>query len=250
VNFLTELEPWVAAALLAAIMIAAWCAGWRSGRARREGGQEPLDTRLDDAGLALLGLLLAFSFSMAINKYDHRRVMLITDTNAIGDFYTCASLIAQPTRTELQDVIRDYTSFRLQMASGGWKADLEEGIQRFGTMHGRMTVLVREALATGTPIAVPLVNTLNALTSSHAARLAAVRDRLPGSIILLLVLAAGFSAGLVGRQQLRPSILGNASFIVIVTLTFYIILDLNQPTRGLIQISQEPMQRLLASMAH
>ena len=250
-NFLTEMEPWTAAILLAAAMAAAWIAGWRYGRAQRAAAVPPPDTRIDDAGLALLGLLLAFTFSMAITKYDRRREMLIADSNAIGDFYTCATLLPDPHRAKLQEVVRDYTAFRLQLANGGWKAGLEDALRRFGAMHDRMTYLVGEALGTGTPIAIPLTNTLNALTSNHNLRLMAIRDRLPGSIVLLLLLSAAFSAAAVGRQQgisPRASFLGTESFIIIVTLTFYIILDLNQPTKGLIRISQEPMQKLLDSM--
>jgi hypothetical protein len=250
-NFLSEMEPWSAAALLVGAMISAWVAGWRVGRTQRAGGGEPPYTKLDDVGFALFGLLLAFTFSIALNKFDHRRARLVADTSAIGDFYTCASLLPEPTRTKLQDVVRDYTALRLQVASKGWNADLEGYLKRFAAMHTQMTALVGEALGAGTPIAVPLTNTLNELTSSHGERLAAVRDMLPGSILLLLISTAVLSSGLVGRQQglaPRASILGTASFIAIVTLTIYVTLDLNHPARGLIQISQEPMQRLLDSM--
>ena len=251
-NILTEMEPWAAAALLAAAMTVVWVAGWRQGRAQRAGGGEPPNAKLDDACLALLGLLLAFTFSIALTKHDHRREMLVADSNAIGDFYTCASLLPEPPRTKLQDIVRDYTTLRLQLASEGWKADLEASLKRFEAMHARMTALVGEALGAGTPIAGPLANTLNGVTSSHASRLAALRDRLPGGIMSLLMLSAIFSAGLVGRQQgLSPriSVLGTVSFIVIISLTFYVTVDLNHPTRGLIRLSQEPMERLLSSMA-
>jgi len=49
----------------AVLMAAAWGIGWRAGRAIRARGEKPLETKLDDAALALLGLLLAFTFSMA-----------------------------------------------------------------------------------------------------------------------------------------------------------------------------------------
>ena len=38
-------------------------------------------------------------------------------------------------------------------------------------------------------------------------------------------------------------------FVIIVSLTVFVTLDLNHPDEGLIQVSQEPMQRLLSSMA-
>jgi hypothetical protein len=248
-----DANPWLAAVLLGVLMAASWGVGWRAGRARRARGEQPPEGKLDDAALALLGLLLAFTFSMALNKYDRRREAVVTDSNAIGDFYTCATLIPDPVRTRLQGVIRDYTRLRLELATHPSPSgeDVRNGLVRFDAMHGRMTELVGEALAAGTPIAVPLTNTLNAVTSSQASRLAALRDRLPESAVHLLAIAAALAAGLVGRQQgsaPRASLAGTAAFIAIVSLTVWVTLDLNDPSRGLIRVGQEPMARLLASM--
>jgi hypothetical protein len=250
-GLISDTEAWIVALLLGAAMAAAWRVGWRRGRDGRAAGLPAPESRVEDAALALLGLLLAFTFSIALSKYDRRREALIIDANAIGDFYTCATLVSEPARTKLRDAVREYTRLRLELAMRGYGADMKNTLPRFVEMHGRMTDLVGEALAAGTPIAVPLTQTLNALTSSYAARLEAIRDRLPDSIVALLLIAATLSAGLVGRQQgisARPSIAGTVSFIAIVVLTVSVTLDLNQPARGLIQVSQEPMQRLLSSM--
>jgi predicted benzoate:H+ symporter BenE len=100
-------------------------------------------------------------------------------------------------------------------------------------------------------VALPLVNTYNALTSSHAARLAALRDRLPGSVVAILLAAAVLSMVVMGRQQ---GTLGErrhgatVGFIVLVSLVVWVTLDLNQPNRGSIIVNQEPLERLLAAM--
>src|SRR5262249_30708094 len=98
---------------------------------------------------------------------------------------------------------------------------------------------------------IPLTNTLNAVQSSQASRLAAIRDRLPEGTLLLLAVAATLTSALVGREQGaedQPSFAGTAAFILIVSLTVMVTVDLNHPTRGLIRTSQEPMQRLLETM--
>ena len=46
-------------------------------------------------------MLLAFSFSMSLVKHEQRRQMVVTDSNAIGDFYTCVSLLKEPQREKL-----------------------------------------------------------------------------------------------------------------------------------------------------
>jgi hypothetical protein len=119
-------------------------------------------------------------------------------------------------------------------------------------MHLEMTELVRQALVAGTPIAVSLTNTLNAVTSNHASRLAAIKDRLPTNIVWLLLISAVICSMLVGREQGasdRADLAGTICFIVLVSFAVYVTLDLNQPERGLITVSQEPMQRLLTSIA-
>jgi len=246
-----EMEPWAAAVLLSAGMVAAWLVGWRWSRREKAQGRLAPEGKLEEASLALLGLLLAFTFSMALSKYDRRREALVSDSNAIGDFYTCASLSPESVRPRLQTVIREYTQLRLNLAMRPSRAALDAALPQFDQLQGRMTGLVREALAAGTPVAVPLTNTLNDLTSSHATRLAAIRDRVPDSIVLLLLLASALNALLVGRQQgaaPRPSLAASEAFLVIVTLTVWITLDLSQPSGGLIRLSHEPLQRLLGTM--
>src|SRR5262249_20242544 len=170
--------------LLAVAMLAGWGVGWWAGRSLRKEQREIPASKFNDAILALLGLLLAFTFSMSLGKHDQRRQMVVIDSNAIGDFYTCVSLLKEPVRGELQAVVRRYVVHRLEMASSS-EATLQQYLDEVPAMHGQMQTLVGKAVDEGTPVVVPLVNTLNVLTSSHAARLMAVRDRLPGSIVLL-----------------------------------------------------------------
>ncbi len=240
------------APLMGGAMLAAWWIGRRRGKTLAARGRELLPGKLEDASIALLGLLLAFTFSMSIVKHERRREMVVADSNAIGDFYTCASLQDEPVRSRLQTLLREYTELRLELArSAQAAAAIEQTLERFEQMHGRMTDLVGQALKQGTPIAAPLTNTLNEVTSNYAARLSAVRDRLPPAIVALLLLAGVISAFLVGRQQGSsdsPNSAGTLSFVLLVTLVVWVTLDLNQPYRGMMRISQEPMQRLLSSM--
>ena len=247
-----NIDAWRTAATLGLAMFAAWQLGrWRGRRLRAESGKVPV-SKFEDASLALLGLLLAFSFSLAIVKHDQRRTTLLADTNAIGDFYTCASLIKEPVRTKLQSVIRDYTELRVELS--GRRIDeamLENALGQMQQMQFQMTALVDQALVAGTPIAVPLTNTLNGLISNHASRLAAIRDRLPTGVVALLLVTAVVASMLVGREQgasENADLAGTICFIMLATFVVYVILDLNQPERGLFTVSQEPMQRLLSSM--
>jgi hypothetical protein len=114
-----------------------------------------------------------------------------------------------------------------------------------------MTTLVAQTLSDGTPIALSLTDTLNEVTSNQASRLAAYRDRLPASIMILLSACAIVTALLIGREQGvegSTDIAGTVCFILLVSLAVYVTLDLNRPESGLIRVRQEPIERLLSSM--
>jgi hypothetical protein len=246
---LTEIDSWILATALAVAMLLGWGIGWWS--KRRQNSQEKETApgiKFNDASIALLGLLLAFTFSMSLSRHNERRLMVVTDSNAIGDFYTCVSLLKDPVRGELQAVIRAYTEHRLALVHSRLDAAKLDEVQE---MHNRMQGLVKKAVDDGTPIANPLVNTLNEVTSSNASRLSALRSHLPWSIVVLLFLAAIVSMVLMGRHQGASGDLhlgGTVGFVVLVCMTAWVCLDLNQPHRGAIRVSQEPMQRVLSGM--
>ncbi|MBI3410273.1 MAG: DUF4239 domain-containing protein [Planctomycetes bacterium] len=245
-------SAWTTAALLAALLLAGWSVGWWSARRAGAAGSDEPGTKLNDASLAILGLLLAFTFSLSLGKHDQRRLSAVADSNSIGDFYTCASLLKEPVREKLQNVIRAYAESRLNAARAPIpESDLDTKLAEMQKMHDRMQALVGEAVDAATPIANPLVNTFNNLTSNHASRLAAARDRLPPSIVLLLSLSAVIAVVLVGWQQgatgkTHPA--ATIAFVGLLCMIVWVTLDLNQPQQGLIRVSQEPLERLLRGM--
>ena len=249
-----DIDAWTIASTVAVAMAAGWLVGrWIGHRLRQESEGKAAVSKFLDASLALLGLLLAFTFSTALVKHDQRRLMVVADSNAIGDFYTCASLLKEPVRTRLRHVIHDYAALRVDLSKRAYDAhNLENTLGQFQQMHSQMVELVSEALVDGTPIAVSLANTLNAVTSRQAERLAAVRDRVPTIIVVLLLLSAVVSAMLVGREQGvadEEDLAGTICFIVLVSCVIFVTLDLNQPNRGTISVDQEPIQRLLSEMS-
>jgi hypothetical protein len=252
----TDIHAWLVASTVAFAMVVGWLAGrWQGQRVRavlKSRGQSPV-SKFEDASLAILGLLLAFTFSTALGKHDQRRMMVVADSNAIGNFYTCAGLLREPVRTKLRGVIHDYVALRVELSKHRYdEATFESALHQFEQMHSQMAELVSQALDSGTPIAAPLTDALNAVSSSHAARLAAIRDRMPASIVLLLLLSAVVSAMLVGRDQGATDqydLAGTVSFVIVVSFAILVTLDLNQPDRGLITVSQEPIQRLLSTMS-
>jgi hypothetical protein len=249
---LSRPSPSLIALFLAVGMAASWIIGYWVGGREPTPVLEPSESRLDDASLTLLALLLAFAFGTAMARHEQRRLMVIADANAIGDFYTCASLLKEPVRKPLQAQIRAYTRLRLETARQGLKpGELDRALDSFQQMQQEMTALVSQAVDIGTPIASSLTNTLNGVTSAHGSRIAAAEDRLPTAIPLLLLTSALTSAFLVGRESgklRRMAIAGMVSFILIVTLAIYVTFDLDDPQNGLIYPGQQPIERVFSSM--
>jgi hypothetical protein len=247
------LDERVVALTLAIAMLAAWAVGkWMGRRLLSQPNPKPKPSKFNDAGVAIMGLLLAFAFGASISKYDQRRMAVVEDSNAISDFYTCAGLLKEPIRTELQSVIQQYAQLRLDRTRAPMNdAVIESMLIKFDRMHRQMSELLGQALADGTPIAVPLTNALNTVSSNQASGLAAIRDRLPTSILILLFTSAIVTALLIGREQgstENREVAGVLCFILLVSVAVYVTLDLNLPGRGLIRASQEPIERLVASM--
>src|ERR1700737_2457592 len=154
-SLIGRLDAWVTALLFAVLMFAFWTIGWRRGRrSPSQPGEDP-GIKFTDASMALLGLLLAFTFSMALGRHDQRRQAAVADSNAIGDFYTCATLLKEPSRSRLQAVVREYARHKLDMARpSALQTDQEGAIQQCQKMHSRMTGIVAEAIAEGTAVVV------------------------------------------------------------------------------------------------
>src|SRR3954469_13456812 len=108
-----RIDAAIIALACAGCMIAAWAAGnFRGRRLALDPDHDPA-SKLVDATVALLGLLLAFTFAMTLERHEHRRLAVVAQANAIGDFYTCATLIAEPERSALQQALRGYAQHEL-----------------------------------------------------------------------------------------------------------------------------------------
>src|SRR5579859_2875062 len=138
-QFIEWTDPMWLALGFAVGMLGAWTVGWRKGRrAKPESVPDP-GIKFTDAALALLGLLLAFTFSLSLARHEERRSMVVTQSNAIGDFATCVSLLKEPYRSRLQSVVREYTAHTLDAATDlRSEADLQQHHQWFQQAHGQM----------------------------------------------------------------------------------------------------------------
>jgi hypothetical protein len=167
---------------------------------------------------------------------------------------TCASVLHEPLRSRLIQVVREYRELRLKIADSSHPdAKFREALHRFRTMQTEVTELVAQAMKKeDLALRGSLLNVLNRLQNSHAVRIAAVKERLPSEIIVLIFVSAILSEILVGREQGvagRVELGGTAGFILVLVLAVPVILDLNHATRGLVSVSQDPFRELICLSA-
>jgi hypothetical protein len=204
--------------------------------------------------LGLLGLLLAFTFAMAASRYDARKQLVIDESNAIGTAYLRAQVLPEPHRAAVGALLREYTAVRLLFFEAGVDpVKLRSAIEHTQQLQDRLweqaVAISRQdvrAVTSGL-----FLESLNEVFDLHARRLAALENRVPEVILLLLYVVAvvtiamlGYGAGLGERRSLVPAFI--ALFLVATILLT--IIDLDRPRRGLIQVSQRSMLSLQESL--
>lgn len=221
-------------------------------RARRKDSEsEPSVAQegyLLSSALGLLGLLLAFSFGMVLNRYEARRELVTTEANAIGTAYLRAQLLDEPHRSRLSNLLISYTDNRIKLATADDPKVYFAANDRLLTEIWAAVSAAREsALSHGLTTA--LLMTFNEVIDLDTERKIAWRLRVPTEVLLLLLVFLGVTAGVVGHQVDGPR--GKRAALVLFALlavSITVITDINRPMAGRARESQEAMRMLLASL--
>jgi len=205
--------------------------------------------------LGILALLLAFTFSLSLQRFDTRSDAMVDEANAIGTAYLRAQMLPAPLRDETRALLRDYVDVRVDAGSVSITRDEDWAslMARAGSLQNALWDKARRA-AEADPSPVPsgmFVQATNDLIDSFGRRDAALHRHVPEVVLFLLLgtflitsAIVGFSGGVVGR---RPPLVSFAMVLLIVVLVF-VILDLDRPIRGLIVVSEKNLRDLQASM--
>jgi hypothetical protein len=247
-TFFLKYDAALNACFFAVLMVAGWRLGVNIGL---RSSKAQAMSRFDDGALALFGLLMAFCFSGSAARYDVRKKLVLNEATAIGDFAGTTAVLAEPERSQLMRELRSYTAERLVF--GHMRMDdpgLPALMARTRAAQARIGVLVRQTVRSlnTTTVHVALVNNLNAMTTAHENQLQGLRDHVPESIVAMLLAFGVFSTFTMGRlvDGGRP---GPAlAYITLVAMVFWVTLDLEMPRRGLLRVSQQPMEEVAAQL--
>src|SRR2546423_6600901 len=225
-QFLSRIfSSWLVFAILAVVLLALSEFGWRVGlaRSRVKPGQMKDGGSVPAAVLTLLGLLLGFTFAMAVSRHDTRRELVGQEANSILTTARRARLLPEPQATNVGRLLREYVSLRIEAHRETQFSQRFAALRKSSVdLHERLWNEAGAAAARQpTPITASFIVSLNQTIDLEATRIAAKRNHVPGAVWLLLLCVAGCGLWLVSYQagtSGRRSILERFVFPILIAV--------------------------------
>ena len=245
------LSQWIVFAVLMILLIGLSELAWRIGLARSQSKSETDkdSSAVRSAVLALLGLLLGFSFALAGTRHEARRELLVEEANSIVTTARRAQLLPEPHAANVAKLLRDYVPLRIEAHREGQFSDQFATIRKNSAeLQDRMWAeAVAAAAERPSPIIASFIASLNETIDLEAKRVAAKRNHVPGAVWLLLLCVAGcglwlvsYPAGVSGRH----SVLERFVFPILIAIVIAIITDIDTPRGGFISLDERPLLEL------
>ena len=228
--------------------------GFRVGRfvqARTDSEGKVLTGSIQASILGLLALLLSFTFTMSMQRFDNRSMALIDEANAIGTGILRVQLLPDKYKNEANEYLKRYVELRVAIGQIDLTKQEERRIynKQIADLQSKLWSLATSAtnddprpVTTGA-----FVKSLNDIIDSQGKRNALLQMHVPEVVLILLFVVfissggmLGYSGGLSGKRVFAPIVLVS----LLITLIVFIIINLDRPKRGLIQVNQAVMIEL------
>jgi hypothetical protein len=226
-------------------------AGYRLGhwwQTRTSDEKEGPTTMIVGSLLALMAFLLAITMGMASDRFDTRRHLVLAEANAVGTLYLRAGYLPEPASRKIRDLLRAYAPLRIVTND---LADVRVRMARSVEIHAKLWSITEE-LARTTPdsdVLALFIASLNEVIDLHGTRVTAgLYARVPETILILLLLGSLLTLAMVGYNAgltLRRSPLAAGVLIAVLGAVITLVVDLDRPRDGFLEVSQQPIIDLL-----
>lgn len=236
---------------LVALTLCAWLGANIAGRSPRTEEARTDYKVILSASLTLLGLLVGFSFSMAINRYDHRNSTEESEADAIDTAYLRAELLPPDAAARTRALLKTYLETRISFYTELDPRRVREiRVQALGIQQQLWSEVRAAAAAQPTAILAGVVASMNDVVNSRNDTQAAWDNRIPGAAWALMLLIAMLCNAMVGyaAPSLRPHRLILALLPLVLSIAFALIADIDNPRGGLIHVVPDNLSFLAASM--
>lgn len=245
--WLTDARLWQIGIILFAAAVGAFFAGVRL--RRLHGRTQKLDglSYLVSA-LGLLALLLGFAFSIAIQRFEERRQLVVAQANAASSAYLAAQLLGTPHSTQIGNLIKAYLVSQLALAKDGYpvRGVLRARSDKVLDQIDKAVVGAVSDSPRGAAAILPLVNTTINLGDLDQARRAARKDHVPMEVYVLLSAYLVSTAGVLGYYLHRGETFLTCFVLFLMCMSLLLIMDIDRPGSGGIQEDQGPLEHVRA----
>jgi|SRR5215831_1540140 len=219
-------------------------------RAFDSGEREDLNV-IVAASLTLLGLIIGFTFSMAVTRYDQRKNYEEEEANAIGTEYLRASLLPSADATKIQQFLRAYLDQRILYYQIRDRQQREKIDRETSRLQNELWSVVRDgARSDPSPITALAVSGMNDVLNSQGYTQAAWWNRIPIAAWGLMFAMAICCNGLLGYTAHLVAGKAHRYFILplIVAVAFLLIADIDSPRSGIIRVHPQNLESLAQSL--
>jgi hypothetical protein len=215
------------------------------------------EDKRDDVGiilaatLTLLGLIIGFSFSMAISRHDQRKTYEEAEANAIGTEYVRADLLPAADAAKVRALLKDYLDHRVLFYTTRDEQQVRQINARTAQLQTALWSAVRApAAAQPTPMVALAVAGMNDVLNSQGYTQAAWWNRIPTAAWILMAAIAICGNVLVGYRardvKAEPMLL--LVLPLVVSIGFFLIADIDSPRGGVIRVKPQNLASVVESL--
>ncbi len=194
---------------------------------------------IQTATLTLLGLIIGFTFSMAMARYDLRQTYEEAEANAIGTEFLRADLLPSKTAESIKGLLKDYLDQRILFYSKQDRETARQITQRTIAIENAMwSELLPVARSEPSPNMALVISGLNDVINAHGYTQAAWWNRIPTAAWWLMAAVAICANALVGfgARNYKRNVGLFMIFPVMISIAFFLISDIDSPRGGVIRI--------------
>jgi len=203
------------------------------------------------AVLGLLALLLGFTFSLALSRYESRRDLVMQEANALGTAWLRVQLLEESARGAMTPLLRRYIDARVEWSETSVPVLTDKvgnDLQR--QLWAELGRAIRAE--SNQTVARSVIEAFNAAFDLASAREAARSAHIPARVMQVLFLYALLTMGMLGYNLAghgKRHRIATVMLVSLLTLALVVILDIERPRTGSIQVSQQPMETLKESLS-
>jgi hypothetical protein len=203
------------------------------------------------ASLTLLGLIVGFTFSMAVSRYDQRKIYEAEEANAIGTEYVRAGLLPASDAAMTRMLLRSYLDQRILLYRTREEDRRAEIRQRITQLQRQLWASVQNAaLAQPSALTALAAAGMNDVINSQGYTQAAWWNRIPTAAWLLMLLIALLCSVMVGYATSGATARSLVLLILplLLGIAFMLIADIDSPRGGAIHVAAQNMAALAETM--